>query len=40
MTYQAVGLLNKDPDLARKDIIEILNIADTEEKNLGSRDRL
>ncbi|WP_193943130.1 MULTISPECIES: hypothetical protein [Sphaerospermopsis] len=38
--YYKIIPLNKDPDLARKDIIEILNIADTEEKNLGSKDRL
>jgi hypothetical protein len=36
--YYKIIPLNKEPALARQDIIELLNIADTEEKNLGSKD--
>jgi hypothetical protein len=32
--------MNKDSDLARKDIMEILNIADTAEKELNTKDTL
>jgi hypothetical protein len=38
--YYKVIHLNADPDLARKDIIEILNIADTAEKDLDGKDTL
>ncbi|MFM7407676.1 MAG: hypothetical protein ACKO3K_13715 [Cuspidothrix sp.] len=38
--YYKIIPLNKDPNLARKDIIEILNIADTAEKELDSKDTL
>ena len=38
--YYKIIPLNKDPDLARKDIMELLNIADTAEKELDSKDTL
>ncbi|QYX33116.1 hypothetical protein [Sphaerospermopsis torques-reginae] len=38
--YYKIIPLNKDPNLGRKDIIEILNIADTAEKELDSKDTL
>jgi hypothetical protein len=38
--YYKIIPMNADPDLARKDIIEILNIADTAEKDLGGKDTL
>jgi hypothetical protein len=38
--YYKIMPMNADPDLARKDIIEILNIADTAEKDLGGKDTL
>jgi hypothetical protein len=38
--YYKIIPLNKEPDLARKDIIELLNIADTAEKELDSKDTL
>lgn len=38
--YYKIIPLNADPDLARKDIIETLNIADTAEKELDTKDTL
>jgi hypothetical protein len=38
--YYKIIPLNANPDLVRKDIIEILNIADTAEKDLGGKDTL
>ena len=38
--YYKIIPLDANPDLVRKDIIEILNIADTAEKDLGDKDTL